>query len=31
MLWFTKAKRAQTDSDFETWNSGGGSANFELL
>lgn len=23
MLWFTKAKRAQTDNDFETWNSGG--------
>ena len=28
-MFFTKAKRAQTNEDYETWIAGGGSANIE--
>ena len=30
-LWFTKSRRAQSDTDFETWIEGGGSTDFERL
>jgi hypothetical protein len=31
MLWFVKAKRAQTVDDNETWQEGGGGPYFERI
>jgi len=31
MLWYTKARRAQNDQDYETWIEGGGNADYERI
>jgi hypothetical protein len=30
-LWWNKSRRAQNNTDYETWLEGGGSANFERI